>query len=677
MPGFFSSAPASAQVNAEQVLLIGRNVLSMQDYMLAIQYFNAAAKAKPYLADPYFFRALAKIQLEDYRGAVEDCTLALERNKFKVEAYKLRGFALQSLGQDSLAVIDFNEGLRHNPIDQYFLFYKGVAETELGRFSDSHETFDRLMRQYPRFAEGMSARAHLHAAEGDTLAALHDVEAAIEMNRTLLNPRLQRAELNARRGEWEAAIADMDEALRLKPDDASFHINRAYLRYNNDDYYGAMTDYNDALALDPGNRAALFNRALLRLEVRDLIHADEDLTEVLESDPDNFHARYNRGIARLGMEQYREAEKDFRVIAQRYPKFYPVYYALAQCEQGSGNMHRAVMMAKHGDDLVRNYVDDPTRHSLDRPAIDPGRSNDLSNQPHGKGDPDSDEDTELMERFNRLVTVGASPGQELSYDDKIKGRVQDRGVSAQAELPFIPTFVQPDRQLRPRSDRSPEIDEYNAGGFGNGRTLNLVSGTGAVSDSIGFNDARELAESLTPAADRPDARPVDMLTRGTAHAMLRNYPAALADLDAAVTASPRYTLAWLARGAARFLSARTDMEGRFEAATPEEAAMRRRAAVTLMAQATADFEKAAQLNPRLAYAWYNLGCALYAQDDMEKASEAFSKALNIDPDMGQAYFNRALCAIRAGHRDRASSDLGKAGELGIPGAYPLLKTIGN
>ena len=44
----------SAQINAEQVLNIGRNVLSMEDYMLSIQYFNQAIKAKPYLSDPYF-----------------------------------------------------------------------------------------------------------------------------------------------------------------------------------------------------------------------------------------------------------------------------------------------------------------------------------------------------------------------------------------------------------------------------------------------------------------------------------------------------------------------------------------------------------------------------------------------------------------------------------------------
>ena len=57
----FPFARTSAQVDAEQVMRIGSNVLSMEDYMLAIQYFNQAIKAKPYLADPYFLRALAKL----------------------------------------------------------------------------------------------------------------------------------------------------------------------------------------------------------------------------------------------------------------------------------------------------------------------------------------------------------------------------------------------------------------------------------------------------------------------------------------------------------------------------------------------------------------------------------------------------------------------------------------
>ena len=63
-----------AQINTEQVVNIGRNALYFEDYILAIQYFNQAIKAKPFLAEPYFFRSVAKISLEDYQGAEQDAS---------------------------------------------------------------------------------------------------------------------------------------------------------------------------------------------------------------------------------------------------------------------------------------------------------------------------------------------------------------------------------------------------------------------------------------------------------------------------------------------------------------------------------------------------------------------------------------------------------------------------
>jgi len=70
----FSSLSASAQVNTDRVMMIGKNALYFEDYVLAIQYFNQVIMAKPYLADPYYFRALAKFMLDDFKGAEEDAT---------------------------------------------------------------------------------------------------------------------------------------------------------------------------------------------------------------------------------------------------------------------------------------------------------------------------------------------------------------------------------------------------------------------------------------------------------------------------------------------------------------------------------------------------------------------------------------------------------------------------
>ena len=49
---------ATAQVNTERVMLIGRNALYFEDYVLAIQYFNQVIGSKPYLAAPYYYRGM-------------------------------------------------------------------------------------------------------------------------------------------------------------------------------------------------------------------------------------------------------------------------------------------------------------------------------------------------------------------------------------------------------------------------------------------------------------------------------------------------------------------------------------------------------------------------------------------------------------------------------------------
>ena len=71
--------------------MIGRSALYYEDYVLSIQYFNQAISAKPFLYEPWFYRAVAKYYLDDYAGAEADCSEAIERNPYIVGSYELRG----------------------------------------------------------------------------------------------------------------------------------------------------------------------------------------------------------------------------------------------------------------------------------------------------------------------------------------------------------------------------------------------------------------------------------------------------------------------------------------------------------------------------------------------------------------------------------------------------------
>lgn len=663
------SINSRAQINAEQVLTIGKNVLSMDDYMLAIQYFNQAIKAKPYLADPYFFRALAKLNLDDYAGAEADCTSAIENNKFKTEAYKLRGFARQILGKDSLAIEDYDVGLSYNPIDKNFLFYKAVALTDLKKYDEADSTFRILLKQYPRYDDGFTARAKLELERKDTVAALDDIEKALSISKAQINPYLMKAEIFWNRRDWPNAASALDAAVRLRPELPDLYVNRAFVRYNSDDFYGAMNDYNYAIELDADNSAAYFNRGLLRYEVKDLDKAEEDMSTVIRLNPENVHAYFNRGLIRLEEGKNKEALSDFRQIERKYPRFYPIYYAMAEAERNLGNNRQAAFLVHKGEEMVEGYVHDPEKNPLDRPAIAASRTNSVTRN----GESEDESETEVMERFNHLVTISGATEQNLSYNEKIKGRVQDRNVNVEKEPSYALTIVTPKESLKSVSNYFRELDDLNQ--------MRILNNTLYLSPGLQSSDYTDLMDDLFDISSRLESteesrmRPADYMLLGIVQTMLKNYTSALASLDKAIAVNPQFTVAYMARGYARYANALADLRMAKENKDSDEAFLDRTAYTALLQESLADFDKVLQLNPRVVYAWFNKGNIYYEAGDYPSAIQAYSEAIRIDPEFGEAYFNRGLAYLNAGNKNQAFSDLSKSGELGVIPSYNILKRM--
>lgn len=661
---------AMAQTNAEQVLTIGRNVLSMNDYMLAIQYFNQAIKAKPYLSDPYFFRAIAKLYLDDFEGAGKDCDLAIERNKFKTEAYKVRGFARQMLGRDSLAIEDYNVGLAYNPTDRSFLFYKATALTELKKFNEADSVFESLLRQYPSYAEGFTGRARMHMLEGDTIKALDDIDHSLSLSKSQLNPYLMRAEIYWKEKNWDEAGDAMDAAIRLNPEMPDLYVNRAFIRYNSDDFFGAMSDYNYALEIDPDNISALFNRGLLRYEVKDLENAESDLSAVLNLTPDNFPALFNRGLIRLERNKNKEALKDFDEVMGRYPRFYPVYYAIAEARQKLGDMSGAARAYNTGETMVEKYVEDPVKNPLEMPAIAAAESNEYNHD----GDLSEEDEMEVMAKFNRLMTVSNVSQTELSYNEKIKGRVQDRNVNIDIEPSFAISLAEAPVSLKNASYSFKELEDLNNQRLIQGKFY-LTPGLLSESYTDMTPELFDKAEKLMALIEESQARPVDNLTLGVILTMLKNYSDALPRLDDALMSDPAFTVAYMARGFARYSAALAELSLAGTEESEADVFLDRRAFSGELQEALQDFDKALNLDPNLVYAWFNKGNIYYGVGDYTSALQCYSEALRIDPDFGQAFFNRGLSYLQAGNRQQAFNDLSKAGELGILPSYNILKRM--
>lgn len=653
---------ASAQVNTEQVLRIGQNSLYFEDYMLSIQYFNQAIAAKPYLAQPYFLRAIAKLNLDDYMGAEADANRAIELNPYLTDAYEVRGVARQNMGRLRPAIEDYDRALELLPRNRQLLFNKALAQTDADDLGAADSTFALLLNHYPNFDKGYLGRARLRMLATDTVGAAADIDRALEIDRNNANAYIMRADIAINsHGDYAAALDDIDEAIRLMPQVAGLYINRAFLRYNLDSYTGAMADYDYALTLDPLNATALFNRGLLLAEVNANDLALEDFNRVLSLDPDDYRALYNRAVIYKAKGNYDAALADMERVAERFPDFPGAVYFRAAVNQERGNLVAAERDYRRARQMLADL------HPADETETEAASAS--------AGDSDatpSDMPDELTgKRFATLLTVDDNAAIEREYNNSaIRGRVQDRDVNIEIEPMMMLSFYSSPTELRGESTYIRQVEDLNATRAL--RNLLLVTNKVPVLDEAASARHFQSIEYYNSYLATHPGRPVDYIGRALDFLTVRDYTNAERDATRALETAPDLALAYLIRAQAKYGNYRLSRgDGGSDAAT------RGALSAAALDAIVADLDEVIRLAPDMAVAWFNKGDILFERGDYVGADAAFTRAIELRRDFGEAYYNRGYLALRAGRRDKGIADLSKAGELGIIGAYNLMKRMSN
>lgn len=663
LAAFFAGViSVSAQINAEQVLRIGQNALYFEDYMLSIQYFNQAIQAKPYQAKPYLMRAIAKLNLDDYRGAEADATTAIELNPFLPDAWEVRGVARANNGRIELAVGDYTEALKLLPRNRSLLLNRAIALSRIGKDEEAREAFTEIIHYYPGFDRAYLGRANTSLALKDTISAESDIDSALTLNANEANAYIMRAGIASSRGRYADALGDIDRAIRFLPREAPLYINRAYLRYMLNSYSGAMSDYDYALSLEPLNRTALFNRGLLLMEVNANDLALEDFNSVLRLDPDDMRALYNRSIVLSNKGRFEEAIADISRMADEYPELPEPFYMRAGWERKLGQLAAAEADYKRGQALAK---------ALPSAASQAARANDIvpSDVSEEKGDSAKESSAEATRRrFASLLTVDNNTDITPDYNNSaIRGRVQDRRTSIEIEPPMLLSYYSSPTELRGATCYIREVDDLNST-----RSLRYVIVVTNRPPTIDESMAERHFQSIeyyNSYLATHKARPVDYIGRAMDFLTVRDYSRAILDARRAVEAAPNLSLPYVVRAQASYglYQAENESEG--------DAQSRRARRSALLDDALADYRKALELSPQSPVTLFNIGCLLFEQGDYSAADKAFTDAIALKSDFGEAFYNRGYVALRLGQKAKGISDLSKAGELGIINAYSLIKRI--
>jgi len=658
--GLLFSFAAQAQWNTDRIMDIGKNAFYFEDYVLSIQYFNQVIKIKPYLSEPYIYRAMAKIQLGDYQGADEDCTQAIEKNPFVPQAYYARGFARLKMNFCNEAIDDFSKALEFSPGNIYLLGYRLMARNQCNDYAGALNDVNEYLKLSPKSTEMYYEKGRILLALKDTVGAEQCFDKYIQLNENSSLGWSARALLKMQKKDKKGALKDYDEAIKRNSTYSGDYINRGVLNTENKNFRQALEDYDKAISLDKNNELAYFNRGLLRASLGDKNNALADFAKVLELNPSNTDALWQKATVENALGNYSQSIKDFSKIIEQYPYFIPAYSGIAEAYQKLGDEKNAFRYRQMAYNIEQN------KNNIRKEELAAGNKIAKETQKNV-----SEKNLDFFNRF--AVQDKNDTAGESKYNNNIRGAVQNRYADVVNEKNFVLTYYSKADEIRRTNLFHLSIERYNSQKklplplkITNNELPLTAEMISQHFDAI--NNISAQLEQNSSDADIYFARAIEF-------ALVQDFKSAIDDLNKAISLKPDFMPAYFTRANIRYKMIETNSNGNLSGSAnkPVNDIGSNNQLKFDMELILRDYDKVIELVPDFTFAYYNKANVLTAIRDFRSAVSYYSKAIDIDPDFAEAYFNRGLTYLFIGDDKNGLSDLSKAGELGIYKSYNLIQ----
>lgn len=677
-----------AQINTDRMMIIGRNALYFEDYILAIQYFNQIIKAKPYLSEPYFFRANGKYYLEDYKGAEADCDKAIEINPYYVDAYNLRGIVKQKQNRYLEAIADYRKGLEIDPENINLIINIGVSQINKKEYQSAIETYSQAIKISPNLISAWLNRAYAKLANNDTIGGLDDFTKAIELNPYIPDGFAGRAMVYYQLREYQKSLNDLDKAIEIRPMEPNFYLNRGIIRYQLDSLRGTMADFDRVIELEPRNALAYSNRGILRAQVGDVNRAIDDFSRVLALRSDDYLTLFNRALLYIETGELNKALADLNIIANVYPDFSQVYFNRSQVKQLLGDSRGAEL--DYGTavklEMARRAASDKDEEQL---ASNTAKADDESERKSKATRKESDKNIANYNKIAVLDDFGHEEPEEITTGT-LRGRIQNRNIVIDMQPSFVLTYFPGDTLVHRLRYYNLQLDAFNRNVSQKGalELANYELELSRVEAAQVFAQIETITHKLR---NNPQNEAELLMARAAYYSAVSNLNNAMDDFNKVINLQTDNYLAWFSRAFVRTKMVRTIQT------IEEESSFTQKPLVTSQLSAyrevgnvqkererqildydliVADLEQVIQLNPDFEFSYYNLGVVYALKRDFHQSVKYFTEAINRNAEFAEAWFNRGLIRIFLEDEDLGTMDLSKAGELGVFEAYNVIKRYG-
>jgi len=243
---------------------------NIKDLEQAIADFTKTLEIKPNYWKAYRFRANIKVRLKDYQSAILDyfqalvllnhgtehlsdymeiiknATVAIEINPNGLYAYNERGLAKANLKNYEGAIEDYKEAIRINPMYAIAHYNSGVAnEKMMGHSKEAILDYTAAITADPNFSNAYANRGYVMANErNDFIMAIDDCNKAIEIDPKNSRAYIKRSAVRIIIDDYVGAKADLKKAIELDPNNNSDEISNLWSSFPTkiEDQYSPPTD---------------------------------------------------------------------------------------------------------------------------------------------------------------------------------------------------------------------------------------------------------------------------------------------------------------------------------------------------------------------------------------------------------------------------------------------------
>ncbi|MDQ4078724.1 MAG: tetratricopeptide repeat protein [Chloroflexota bacterium] len=345
--------PISLALRAEQAL-------AQQRWGLAFDLSNAALKKREDLGPAYFMRGVARLHLDDYRGAVHDLNRFVALTEEPPPAvYYWRGRLHAQQAEWAMALADFDRVLDATPDDPELHYWRAYVYWRREEWEKMRGALERLEALSPDNPLSWELRAHLlfHDGAFDEAEVLYS--RAMDVSGDTPDLRYNRSLTRRYLGHYEPAKEDLQAILEMEPNRLWVHLELNDYALEAGEYQDALQHARAAVALDQDSFEARLSEAATlvamgeneqareRLQAMRMEFAGQPLVEqlygdllasegeaeaaiecyrrVLELEPDNHVVRLKLAGELISLQRYEEAQQAIEQVLEMEPENVDAY----------------------------------------------------------------------------------------------------------------------------------------------------------------------------------------------------------------------------------------------------------------------------------------------------------------------------------------------------------------